>query len=97
MRFKQEFRLKSSISRDWRRILGRSVARAFVYAAAATARREGHVGSIQAHNLMWAVRTAIDAGRPARATLHDHGVSQAFVARGSRVSSRSDARAHRLA
>jgi hypothetical protein len=39
----QELPLKSSISRDWSRILGRRVARAFVYAAAATARREGHV------------------------------------------------------
>jgi iron complex outermembrane receptor protein len=35
--------LKSSIPRDWRRILGRWVTRAFVYAAAATARREQQV------------------------------------------------------
>jgi hypothetical protein len=30
----------------WRRILGRWIARAFVYAAAATARREGHVETL---------------------------------------------------
>ena len=38
--------MKSSIPRDWRRTLGRWVARAFVYAAAATARREGHVETL---------------------------------------------------
>jgi hypothetical protein len=92
----QELRLKSSI-RDWHRMLRRLVARAFVYAAAATARREGHVGSIQARNLMWAVRPAIGEGRLARAALHDNGVSRVFVARDSRVSSRSDAHAHRRA
>jgi hypothetical protein len=33
--------VKSSTPNDWRRILGRWIVRAFVYAAAATARREG--------------------------------------------------------
>jgi len=41
--FDQELLVKSSIPRDWRRILGRWVARAFVHAAGAAARREGHV------------------------------------------------------
>ena len=39
----QERPLKLSIPRDWHRVLGRWVARAFVCAAAAAARREGHV------------------------------------------------------
>ena len=37
----QKSALKSPVPRDWRPILGRWIARAFVYAAAATARRDG--------------------------------------------------------
>ena len=42
----QESALKSSVPRDWRPILGRWIARAFVYAAAATAIRKGHVETL---------------------------------------------------
>jgi len=42
----QKSALKSPVPRDWRPILGRWIARAFVYAAAATARRDGHVETL---------------------------------------------------
>ncbi len=39
--------MKASIPRDWPRLLGGWFARAFLHAAAAAARREGHVGPLR--------------------------------------------------